>query len=212
MERLKDLTAHLPSFTPSHKQTQPQPQVPHPLDPLSASEIDHAVSVIRRHQIPKHEPNPVFFNAVTLQEPRKKAMLPWVEAEMSDTKGEELAKKRPKRVADVVVIIGGGQGVWDGLVDLTDSDGNAGDGDAWRVLSWDKCEGVQPLVGLQRFLILSTVPSKRGVVNILSVFIAIGVCCDVRRDDRLGRRSPWKILRSSKESAGKTRKWSSNAE
>lgn len=73
-------------------------------------------------------------------------MVAWVEADMSGVKGEDLAKLRPKRVAEVVVIVGGGQGVWDGLVDLSETGGKPGDEDGWRVIRWEKCEGVQPLV------------------------------------------------------------------
>jgi len=94
---------------------------PHPLDPLSETEIENAVAIIRK------EYSKVAFNAITLWEPPKKVMLQWVK--------DPVHTPRPNRVADVVCI-GKGSKVFDGLVDLTDG----------KILSWEDTPDVQPLV------------------------------------------------------------------
>jgi len=93
LERLQQMASHLTGQTTS----------PHPFDPLSRDEIAKAVEVIRK------EHSDVFFNAVSLQEPRKAEMMRWVAAPE--------AASRPPRIADVVCI-GPGSKVYDGLVDL----------------------------------------------------------------------------------------------
>jgi len=97
----------------------------HPFDPLSAKEIERAVAIVNQ------EYEGVFFNAVTLSEPRKAEMLAWLTS--------PAAVSRPHRVADVVAI-GRGSKVYDGLVDL----------DQGIILSWECTDGVQPLVRQQR--------------------------------------------------------------
>lgn len=94
---------------------------PHPLDPLSASEIETAVTIIRK------EHGSLFYNAVTLWEPRKADMLRWL-ADPDHT-------AKPLRVADVVAIAKGGQ-IYDGLVNLNEQ----------KIVQWVAMEGVQPLV------------------------------------------------------------------
>lgn len=94
---------------------------PHPFDPLSSSEIETAVTIIRK------EHGSLFYNAVTLWEPRKADMLPWL-ADQDHT-------AKPHRVADVVAI-GKGSKVFDGLVDLNEQ----------KIVQWVSMEGVQPLV------------------------------------------------------------------
>lgn len=131
---------------------------PYPFDPLSGTEIEKAVSIIR-----KEKGDHFYYNAVTLLEPRKGEMLVWLEGERkrgrvgangakgtngtnghspgSDTNGdakengEHKEAKRPARVADVVAI-GKGSKVYDGLVDL----------EAEKVIKWELTDGVQPLV------------------------------------------------------------------
>jgi len=111
LERVKQMAAHLTGqVSPSH-----------PLDPLSGAEIKSAVAIVNE------EHDGVFFNAVTLQEPRKAEMQAWLAA-------PETASK-PPRVAEVVAI-GRGSKVYDGLVDLT----------AGTLIQWELTEGVQPLV------------------------------------------------------------------
>jgi primary-amine oxidase len=111
LERVKQMAAQLTGQLPP----------PHPLDPLSSSEIKEAVAIVRK------EHSDVFFNAVTLWEPRKKQMMAWLAT--PDT------VERPHRVADIVAI-GRGSKVFDGTVDLEEK----------KILSWDLTEGVQPLV------------------------------------------------------------------
>lgn len=114
LDRLKQL-AHQVSSTSAP---------PHPFDPLSTSEIDEAVSVIRA------EHGSVFYNAVTLYEPRKAEMLAWL--------ANPESTPRPKRVADVVAT-GKGSKVYEGLVDLKEK----------TLLKWETLEGVQPLITME---------------------------------------------------------------
>jgi primary-amine oxidase len=97
---------------------------PHPFDPLSALEIETAVSILRA------EHGKLFYNAVTLQEPPKKEMLAWL--------ADPSHSPRPKRVADIVVITTDGK-VYDGLVDLGER----------KVLQWAHTPDVQPLVTME---------------------------------------------------------------
>ena len=113
LERLKQVAQHVSGTLPP----------PHPFDPLSAEEIEAAVSLVRK------EHGNLFYNAVSLLEPRKSQMLAWL--------AEPQHVNRPHRVADVVAI-GKGSKVYDGLVDL----------DEKKILRWESIEGVQPLVFL----------------------------------------------------------------
>lgn len=111
LERVKQLTGQLTG----------QVAEPHPFDPLSGSEIKKAVAIIGA------EHKGLFYNAVSLWEPRKAEMLAWL--------ADPDHNLRPHRVADVVAI-GRGSKVYDGLVDLEEG----------KILSWELTEGVQPLV------------------------------------------------------------------
>ena len=111
LDRLKQVAQHVSGTTPP----------PHPFDPLSAAEIEKAVALINK------EHGPLYYNAVTIWEPRKADMLAWL-ADPHHT-------NRPHRVADVVAIKKGGA-VYDGLVDLDED----------KILKWESNEGVQPLV------------------------------------------------------------------
>lgn len=111
LDRLKQVAQHVTGTGPP----------PHPFDPLSAAEIESAVALIRK------EHGSLYFNAVTLWEPRKAEMLAWL-ANPEHT-------VRPHRVADVVAI-GKGSKVYDGLVDLNEQ----------KIVKWEYTEGVQPLV------------------------------------------------------------------
>lgn len=93
----------------------------HPLDPLSSGEIKTAISVVKAAH------GNVYFNVVSMHEPRKAAMTKWLSARSADTK--------PPRVADVSVIAPGGK-VGDGLVDIGSR----------KIVSWEWLEGVQPIV------------------------------------------------------------------
>jgi primary-amine oxidase len=113
LDRLKQAASHLTG----------QVAPPHPFDPLSELEIEAAVALVRK------EHSDVFFNAVTLWEPRKAEMMRWLK--------DPENTPRPARVADVVCI-GRGSKVFESIVDLTAS----------KVLSWEQKDGVQPLVGV----------------------------------------------------------------
>lgn len=102
----------------------------HPLDPLSAAEIDAAVAIIRK------EHGEIAFNAVSLKEPPKKELQAWL-ADPTSTP--------PPRVADIVALAPGSK-VYDGLVDL----------DAGKIIEWELLEGFQPLVSCIDLIILST--------------------------------------------------------
>jgi primary-amine oxidase len=113
LDRLKQAASHITG----------QVAPPHPFDPLSELEIEEAVALVRK------EHSDVFFNAVTLWEPRKAEMMRWLK--------DPEHTPRPARVADVVCI-GRGSKVFESIVDLTAS----------KVLSWEQKDGVQPLVGV----------------------------------------------------------------
>ncbi|KAH9827342.1 Copper amine oxidase 1 [Teratosphaeria destructans] len=125
LERLQQMASHL---TAQVVQT-------HPSDPLSREEITAAVAIVR-----KEHPD-VFFNAVTLWEPRKAAMMKWLAS--PDT------VPRPARVADVVAI-GRGSKVFDGLVNLNEG----------RLVKWALTEGVQPLITMEDLQIVEKVVRK----------------------------------------------------
>ena len=131
LDRLRQVTQHVTGTTPP----------PHPFDPLSASEIENAVALVKK------EHGQLAFNAVTVCEPRKAQMLAWL--------ADPNHAPRPHRVADVVAIQKGGT-VYDGLVDL----------DEQKIIKWESTEGVQPLVRCFAFaaaniqLILSRSPWK----------------------------------------------------
>jgi primary-amine oxidase len=111
LDRIKQAASHLTGVVAP----------PHPFDPLSELEIEHAVALVRK------EHSDVFFNAVTLWEPRKAEMMKWIK----DTQHTP----RPTRVADVVCI-GRGSKVFEAIVDLSTS----------KIISWEQKDGVQPLV------------------------------------------------------------------
>ena len=114
LDRLKQVAQHVTGTSPP----------PHPFDPLSAAEIEKAVALVNK------EHAPLYYNAVTLHEPRKERMLAWL-ADPDHT-------QRPHRVADVVAIRKGGT-VYDGLVDLEEE----------KILEWESTEGIQPLVRIK---------------------------------------------------------------
>lgn len=95
--------------------------LPHPFDPLTLGEIETAISTVKKAH------GDVFFNVVSLQEPRKAEMTAWLAA--PDT------VPRPRRIAEVVVIAPGGK-VYDGLVDLAET----------KITKWDLLDGEQPIV------------------------------------------------------------------
>lgn len=108
-------------------------QLPHPLDPLSLDEIQVAISTVKKAH------GDVFFNVVSLHEPRKAELQAWLEKPDSTP--------LPARVADIVVIAPGGK-VYDGLVDLQQK----------SIIKWEHMEGVQPIVGLPHSIVLAPGP------------------------------------------------------
>lgn len=111
---------------------------PHPFDPLSNAEIETAVQIVRKDY------GQLFYNAVTLQEPRKQAMMKWVE--------DPEHSPRPGRLAEVVAIAKGGK-VYDGIVDLNEG----------KVIKWESLEGVQPLVS---FLVSALLASETNLARL----------------------------------------------
>lgn len=118
LDRLKAMAQQVSGATP----------LPHPFDPLTNTEIELAVQTVRKAH------GQLFYNAVTLWEPRKKQMLAWL--------ANPAQAPRPARVADVVAIGKGGV-VFEGLVDLKET----------KILKWETLEGVQPLVSYNNLII-----------------------------------------------------------
>ncbi|KAF2654252.1 hypothetical protein K491DRAFT_694016 [Lophiostoma macrostomum CBS 122681] len=114
LDRLKQAAAHVTG----------QSEPPHPFDPLTGTEIEQAVAIVRK------EHSGLFFNAVTLWEPRKAEMMAWIQ--------DPKHTPRPHRVADCVCI-GRGSKVYDGIVDLTEG----------KIVNWELTEGVQPLITME---------------------------------------------------------------
>ena len=111
LDRLKQVAMHVSGNAPA----------PHPFDPLSEAEIEKVVGLIRS------EHGSLFYNAVSLLEPRK--------AEMTRYLADPSHTPVPNRVADVVAM-GEGSKVYDGLVDLKEG----------KIIKWELLDGVQPLV------------------------------------------------------------------
>ncbi|KAK2023683.1 copper amine oxidase [Colletotrichum zoysiae] len=102
---------------------------PHPLDPLSAAEIEKAIAVVTEAH------GEVFFNVVSLHEPRKADLTRWLSSPSTTS--------LPRRVADVVVIAKGGK-VYDGLVDIASG----------VITKWEHMEGVQPIITMEELQIV----------------------------------------------------------
>ncbi|ODH44354.1 hypothetical protein ACO22_00889 [Paracoccidioides brasiliensis] len=115
LERLKQLAYQVDSTSPP----------PHPFDPLSSSEIDAAVAIIRAGY-----DGSLKINTLTLREPQKAEVVAWL--------ADPQNNPRPHRAVDIVAISPGGK-VYDGIVDLTDK----------KVLQWKHTEGVQPLITME---------------------------------------------------------------
>ncbi|KAK0671876.1 copper amine oxidase [Cercophora samala] len=109
--------------------------LPHPFDPLSLAEIETAVNIVKKAH------GQVFFNVVSLQEPRKAEMTAWL--------ANPETTPRPKRYADVVVIAPGGN-VYDGLVDLAEG----------KITKWDLLDGEQPIITMEELQLVEHVVRK----------------------------------------------------
>jgi len=98
--------------------------LPHPFDPLSKEEIRSVVNVVKKAH------GDLFFNVVSLHEPRKAEMTKWL---------EDPSAPRPARIADLVVIAPRGK-VYDALVDLASE----------TITKWELLDGLQPIVSTRR--------------------------------------------------------------
>ena len=140
----------------------------HPLDPLTAAEIEAAVAIIRSKY------RRLIFNTITLLEPPKAEVLKWWGNRGSDT--------LPNRMADVVVIDHEGK-VFDGQVDLTRQE----------ITAWAHIPNVQPLItneDLQEVeRIVRTSPEVINQCKILGITDMDKVYCDawsIGYDERFG--------------------------
>lgn len=95
--------------------------LPHPFDPLSGEEITRAVDIVKKAH------GQLFYQAVTLLEPRKSEMTKWLE--------DEANAARPARLADVTAIGPDGK-VYDAFVDLATT----------TIIKWEELSDVQPIV------------------------------------------------------------------
>lgn len=112
-QRLSTLASHLASL----------PTPLHPLDPLTAPEIEYVVCIVRNTH------GQVGYNAITLAEPTKKEFQAWL--------ADPTSTPRPKRRAEVVAI-GKNAEIYDGIVDI-------GEG---KIVGWEVLKGFQPLVSI----------------------------------------------------------------
>lgn len=109
--------------------------LPHPFDPLSSEEIKVAIGIVKKAH------GEVFFNVVSLHEPRKAEMTKWI----ADT----ASAPRPARIADIVVIAPGGK-VYDGLVDLSSG----------TIAQWELLDGLQPIITMEELQLVEHVCRK----------------------------------------------------
>ncbi|EFE36498.1 peroxisomal copper amine oxidase, putative [Trichophyton benhamiae CBS 112371] len=136
----------------------------HPFDPLSTSEIDAAVAIVRE----AHD-GPLKFNTVTLSEPRKAQMMAWLE--------DPGNSPRPHRAAEVVAITPDGK-LYDGIVDLTTN----------AIVEWTLVKGVQPLVTMEDLQFVEHMARKDE--DIIKQCEAIGI---PREDMHRVYCDPWTI-------------------
>jgi Cu2+-containing amine oxidase len=125
LDRLKQVAMHVSGTKPA----------PHPFDPLSAQEIETTAAIVRK------EHSSLYYNAISVQEPRKAVMQAWL--------ADPDHAPKPHRVADVVAI-GKGSKVYDGLVDL----------DEGKIISWEATDGVQPLITMEDLQVVEHVVRK----------------------------------------------------
>ncbi|KAK6956850.1 hypothetical protein Daesc_002131 [Daldinia eschscholtzii] len=109
--------------------------VPHPFDPLSQDEIQSAIGIVKKAH------GEVFFNVVSLHEPRKAEMTKWLE--------NPAETPRPPRIADTVVIAPGGK-VYDGLIDLA----------AGKITKWELLDGLQPIITMEELVLVEHICRK----------------------------------------------------
>ncbi|KAI0808599.1 peroxisomal copper amine oxidase [Xylaria sp. FL0064] len=108
--------------------------LPHPLDPLSQAEIQSTIDLVKKAH------GELFFNVISLHEPRKAEMMKWL---------DNPSAPRPARIADVVVIAPGGK-VYDGLVDLASG----------TITKWELLDGLQPIITMEELIAVEHVCRK----------------------------------------------------
>ncbi|ROT42555.1 copper amine oxidase [Sodiomyces alkalinus F11] len=109
--------------------------LPHPFDPLGTVEIEEAISIVTKAH------GELFFNVVSLLEPRKAEMTAWLAN--PDT------APRPTRVAEVVAIAKGGK-VYDGLVNLAEG----------TITKWELLNGLQPIITMEELIAVEHICRK----------------------------------------------------
>ncbi|RYP66193.1 hypothetical protein DL771_007926 [Monosporascus sp. 5C6A] len=109
--------------------------LPHPFDPLNVDEIRSAITIV------KEAHGDVFFNVVSLREPRKAEMKAWLENPANSP--------RPSRIADIVVIAHDGR-VYDGLVDLAEG----------KITKWEVLDGLQPIITMEELQAVEVICRK----------------------------------------------------
>ncbi|KUI69210.1 Copper amine oxidase 1 [Cytospora mali] len=115
--------------------------IPHPFDPLSLEEIETVITAVKK------EHGDVFFNVVSMHEPRKAEMTAWL--------ADPETAPRPARIADVVVIAPGGK-VYDGLIDVKTA----------TITSWELLDGLQPIITMEELQAVEHVCRKDpGVIE-----------------------------------------------
>ncbi|KAM0537259.1 hypothetical protein ACHAP6_006137 [Verticillium nonalfalfae] len=109
--------------------------LPHPLDPLTSAEIEQAIAAVQKAH------GELFYNVVSLHEPRKAEMTAWL--------ADPASAPRPARIADVVVIAKGGK-VYEGFVDLVED----------KITHWDLLDGVQPIITMEELVAVEHICRK----------------------------------------------------
>ncbi|CCX34271.1 peroxisomal copper amine oxidase [Pyronema domesticum] len=162
--RLQQLRSHLASQSPA----------PHPFDPLSSTEIEYAIAIIRSSHQSNASNSALGFNAVTLSEPKKAEMLAWL--------ANPTSASRPRRQAEVVAVDKESK-VYDGIVDLVEG----------KVITWEKLEGVQPLITMEDLqdteLLVRKDPKVIEQCKLLGIDDMEKVYCDpwtIGHDERFG--------------------------
>ncbi|ORY57597.1 copper amine oxidase [Pseudomassariella vexata] len=107
----------------------------HPFDPLTVSEIEATINIVKKAH------GELFYNVVSLHEPRKAEMTKWLE--------DPVNVPKPARIADVVVIAPGGK-VYDGLVDLQHG----------KITKWELLKGLQPIITMEELIAVEHICRK----------------------------------------------------
>ncbi|RSL46501.1 hypothetical protein CEP54_013819 [Fusarium duplospermum] len=147
--------------------------LPHPFDPLTAGEIELTAAVVGRAH------GNVHFHVITAQEPRKAEMTAWL--------SNPSHHSRPRRIAEVVVVVPRGK-VFDGLVDLQSS----------QITKWEEVYGEQPILIVEELLGLEKACRKNAKVIEQCVLSGIS-------EDEMHKvyADPWTISHDTRFGSGK---------